>query len=291
MLGPVMIEPGADHVLILEAINRPARQVQQLTALGARLDIDGVPTELKAELACELPGRLRLRAGLPFSAAGSELDLGSDGEQFWMWVRREGVLYHGTERDLPGSRAEQLLPVSPSWLIEALGIVSVPPDHLLSGPVAIGAGQYELHTQVAGRPDLVRVLRVDRQRGFVIEQHIYRGSLAVASARSSQHQYDETYGVALPRKVEIFLPGAQLQFRLSVDGFLINQLAGDRRALWEMPNVPGRRESIAGGRSTVPGPTISRQSRVAGTPIDSDGAGWLAPGDAVSMPRRLPPAG
>jgi len=70
---------------IIEAVHDNTRRVRTYMAPQATLAVPGVP-KLSAQIACEPPRRFRLRAQT--SVTGNELDLGSNDELFWLWVRR-----------------------------------------------------------------------------------------------------------------------------------------------------------------------------------------------------------
>ena len=80
------------------------------------------------------PKRFRLRAETGIT--GPELDLGSNDEVYWMWVKRADrpAVYWGRHDQFYQSAARDLLPVPPDWLIEALGVVQLDPTGQHEGP-------------------------------------------------------------------------------------------------------------------------------------------------------------
>ena len=90
---------------------------------------------------------------------------------------------------------------------------------------------------------------VDDRRGHVLEQQVYdaTGQL-LASAISSQYQFDPVQYVSLPRQIDIQIPPAQLSFTLQVDSYSINQLRADPTQVWAMPQLSDYSYSdLAGG--------------------------------------------
>ena len=95
----------------------------------------------RANIALERPRRFRLRADTMIT--GPEVDLGSNDELFWFWVRRspEPAVYFCRHDQFSSSVARQVLPVEPEWLIDALGVATLDPAGDHSGPVAVGQGR------------------------------------------------------------------------------------------------------------------------------------------------------
>src|SRR6476646_1481124 len=67
------------------AVNANTQRVQSLQAQGATISIPGAPS-IGAEIEVLRPRKLRLRAKTQLT--GSELDLGSNDELFWLWAAR-----------------------------------------------------------------------------------------------------------------------------------------------------------------------------------------------------------
>src|SRR5262245_9683244 len=85
--APQVLMEGASREQIVAAVNQNSRRVQSLSVTGATItipDMMGLPL-LSGNIAAERPGRFRLTAG---TMAGQELDIGSNDELFWMWIRR-----------------------------------------------------------------------------------------------------------------------------------------------------------------------------------------------------------
>ena len=151
---------------------RPPRCVS-LQTTGAKLHVAGAPT-LSASLALERPRRLRMQASLGFT--GMELDLGSNDEEFWFWAKRNeppGVyVARHSEADAPGVRS--VLPVPPTWLIDALGIVEMNDDCQYQGPFARSAEQFEIRAVCpTGYGYLTKVIVVDARFGYIVEQFVF----------------------------------------------------------------------------------------------------------------------
>jgi hypothetical protein len=134
-----------------------------------------------------------------------------------------------------------MLPVPPTWLIEALGLVELDSTSSWQGPLQRSADTFEIRTDVGG-PDgpLTKVLILDTRYGFVREQSVFDSAgRLLATASASQHQYLPGVGVSLPREIKVQLPTMPLEFELHVDGYVVNQPTTATPHLWQRPEFPG----------------------------------------------------
>ena len=224
----------------IQTVNGNSARVRQLQTSSASLTVAGYPA-LRADLALDPPRRFRLRAGT--AIMGPELDLGSNDETFWVWVKKQSppAVFYARHRDAENGSLHDVIPVPPSWLIEALGLVQLDPYAVHEGPYQRMPGRLEVRTRVPSPSgEWERVTVIDDIHGWVLEQHVKdsQGRL-VASARLSRHHFDPAHGVSLPRQVDISLPGAQLEFTIQLHEFVINQLITDPLQLWSMPRMAG----------------------------------------------------
>ena len=238
-LQPVFLGPPTT-LQVIQKINDNSAPIRQLRAHGARLSLPGTPT-LRAELAIERPRRLRLKADTTLT--GAELDLGSNDDLFWMWVKRADppAVYYCRHDQFYTSSARQVLPVEPTWLISALGVVTLDQSGQHSGPVAVGPGKLEMRSVVLTPEEaLTRVLILHDTQGWVLEQHLYNGKhQLLASSRMSRHRHDSSTGVTLPHHVEICLPPVGMSFVIDVDRYEINQLDSRNWQMWQTPHPQG----------------------------------------------------
>jgi hypothetical protein len=238
--APIVLSPEATLADVIRVVNANSSRIQQLQSSGATLTVAGMPP-LEATYAFDRPHRFRLRAQTRIT--GPEVDLGSNDEIYWMWVRhsQEPAVYWGRHEEFYQSAAREILPVPPDWLIEALGVVELDPTGQHEGPFRNRPGQLELRSTLpAPGSELLKITVLDDTRGWVVEQHLYdRAQRPLASALASSFQHDPTTGVSLPRHVEIRLPAAQLHFTLQTDRHLVNQLEGDPTQLWTLPQMTG----------------------------------------------------
>jgi hypothetical protein len=227
---------------VIDVVNDNSSRVQSLSAPRATLTVPGFPT-LNANLAFLRPRSFRLVAQ---KFIGPELDMGSNDELLWFWIRRAQppALYFCRHEQFGTSAARQILPVPPEWLIEALGIVTFDRAGQIEGPFPVGGGRVEIRTKaIMPTGPVSRIAIVDDSRGIVLEDHVYDAQgVRLASAVLSKHQHDPATGVKLPRHVEIQWPSAQMTMSLDLGDVEINRLSATPQELFAKPTFNGYTE-------------------------------------------------
>ncbi len=244
--------PTLDDVIY--AVNANSFKVRQLSTESATLSTAGAPA-LRASLSIERPLRLRLRGRL----IGQELDLGSNDELLWFWARSdpEHSLYYAYHEQFVQGATNNILPVGPDWLIEAVGLINLEPSGLHEGPLQRPDGGCEIRSRLDRRGvAFTRVLVIDSKYGWVREQQVLDSAgRLLAVARNSNHRFYPEAGVTLPHRVHIELPPTQLSFQLEVSRYSVNQLSGDPNELFRRPDYDGYRlVNLSEQRSFVPQP-------------------------------------
>lgn len=258
---------------IIQTVNANSSQIQSLSTNNASLSGPEFPT-LRASVAFERPRRLRLRAETALT--GPELDLGSNDEVFWFWVRRSHppAVYYCRHEQFETSPARSMFPVRPEWLIDALGIDVLDPNLPHQGPIPVADGRFEVRTvRQTADGQTTKVTVIDGMRGLVVEQHLYdaQGRL-LASSIVSQHRRDPLTGAYVPQTLDIRSPSAQFSMRLDLGTVVVNRLAGDPALLWAIPSYGGLQAIDLCGPQQGPGPT----------------AGMVAPAGGATLERATP---
>jgi hypothetical protein len=240
IFAPVL-QPGASLSQVIEAVHNNSRQIHSFSTNEAELSGPGIPVTLRgASIVFERPRRLRIQAGTGIT--GSELDVGSNDELFWFWVRRSeppAVLFCRHDQ-YASCEAARRIPFEPAWLIEAFGIVEFSPNDRHQGPITRPDGRLELVTirQTACGPATKKTV-VDASTGLIHEQHLYdyQGRV-VASVVVREHRLDPLTNLVMPKVVDLQCPQAQLSMQVNLGKTSINQPLGNG-AMWTMPMVPG----------------------------------------------------
>ncbi len=252
--------------------------IQQLSTNSASVEVLSMPSlpSLSATIHLQRDRNFRMRASLPV-VMGSGLDLGSNNEMFWFEVP-EGVsrkLYYARHEEYRQQLHRAILPVDPTWLIEAIGLVHLDPATVVDGPIQRTDGKLEIRNTISmPQGDYERVCYVQHPGGYVTHQFLYapQGRL-VAASEASNHRFYEAHGCALPHRVRFdLLPaeGHPLSMQIDIGSYLVNELLGDEATLFAMPQNAAQAEdltrlSIAPGVASAP--SHYRADRPAGPPL------------------------
>ena len=144
--APDILVPASSLDQIIAAVNGNAQKIQSYQTNNATINIPGslgIPT-LRGNIAAMRPGRVRLEATTALT--GSEVDLGSNDELFWFWVRRNEppAVYYARHSQTAGSAAQQLMPIDPQWLLDALGMAEFKPTDRHEGPLPTDRNRVEI---------------------------------------------------------------------------------------------------------------------------------------------------
>lgn len=303
--APEVLPPGSPLELVISAVNQNSSRIISYQTNNASITVPGMPgiPLLRGNIAAQRPDRVRLQASTALT--GPEVDLGSNDELFWFWIRRNEppALYFSRHDQFVGSAAQQLMPIEPHWLLDALGMMQFSPNDHHEGPVPHGDGTLEVRSVIQTRSGTMTKSTVIDTRAQVLEQHVYDTSgnlLASATARS--HRYYPSLGVSLPQEVDILMPAAQMSLSINVGTVAINQIA-DNPSLWSLPAMSGYQQIDLG--TAPPGAfppisaagssdwsTLASPAMVGLTPETVHGGGTLAGQSIPSSPSvyTAPPA-
>ena len=240
--APEVIPSAATAAEIVTAINRNSASVRSYAAPNASFTMPGLPglPLLRGSVVLEKPKRFRLKAGTALS--GEEVDLGSNDETYWLWAKRnEPPAIYFARHDQPSAAAAQLLPIDPSWVIDALGLVQLNPAASYQGPLPRADGTLEIrHTEIANAGSVHRVTVVDPSRAWVLEQHVYnaQGQL-LASAVAKDFRYHPTAQASIPERVTITMPSASLSLTINTGTVTLNAPISNPQQHWVMPTREG----------------------------------------------------
>ncbi len=228
---------------IAEVLNR-SRAIQQLQSNAVSIRVPGVPA-LSARMVWERPRRFRMTGGLS-RMTGTDFDLGSNDEVFWMATRHgpSPTLYFA-RHDLFATQMErQILPVSPEWLIEALGIIELDPSTVIGVPSIQADGQMEIESTLASPiGQYRRTIYVD-PKSAVVRRVLLRDPTGrlLATSSLSDHQYYSSIQSSLPRRIQAQLiptGSPPMDMQIDVGFYTINDNQGQDPERWSPPDVAG----------------------------------------------------
>ena len=237
-LSPPRVLPQSPTLQqVIQVVNDNNSRIHSFSTTRATLSGPALPT-LQANLAFQRPKRLRLKAGTALT--GPELDLGSNDDLFWFWVKRNSppAVYYCRHDQLAASPARRMMPFELDWLVEAFGITQFDPALPHQGPFRLPGDRLEVRTiRETPQGTTTKITIVDGAQGWVLEQHLYdaRGRL-IASAVADGHRRDPLTNLVMPKSVKINCPQAQFSMRMDLGPVQINRLAGDPAELWTMPH-------------------------------------------------------
>lgn len=231
-------QPTLDQVIA--AVHDNTMRVRSLTSTQAVLVVPGVP-RLSARIAVEPPRRFRLQAQTTLT--GPELDIGSNDDLFWMWLRQHKppIIAFCRHDRYAQSQARQLIPIRAEWMPELVGLVNFRPEDAHDGPYPLPDGRLEIRSRVAiDNEEILKSTILDSTTGLVAEQHLFTPTgERIASVRTSRYSVDPASGAALPHQVEVSWPSSGIDFKLEMSSITVNGASPDPAALWQMPAYPG----------------------------------------------------
>jgi hypothetical protein len=294
---PAIFEAVPTLQELVAAVNRTDK-IQKLQTNSARVTAPSMSeTQLSASLMLERPKRFRLRGSvrpLPTTL----VDLGSNEEVFWLQVP-EGMrptLYFAHHREYAQQTQRMILPVDPTWLIDALGLIHLDPAQVTEGPTRRPDGQLEIRSRVPMPDGLYRrVCVIDARAGFVTEQYLYAAdNRLVARATASEHRYYEAFDCSLPHHVRVELQpaaGPPLTLEMEIGDYTLNQILSGDPHLFAMPTDAAKQWDLANLRGIpMAGPSAAPPAARRSAPIDPQAGSPLASPPSLSG-TATPPAG
>ena len=243
-LTPVMPETATLEEVIAK-VNQEASQIYSLKSSNATVGgrAGGWPfPNLTANLAVERPHKFRLVGEIGLIGS-REVDLGSNDDLFWFWVRRNQppAVYFCRHDDFAQSDIRRQFPIEPQWVIDSLGMAMLDPASRHQGPTPVGKGRLEIRTEVPGQSGTYqRVTRIDTYQGRIVEQHLYdQAGTLLASSLIQKYRQDAATGLHVPQNVELHWPPAELVLKLDLGDVEVNRMTTANSELWTLPEVPG----------------------------------------------------
>jgi hypothetical protein len=190
------------------------------------------PVSLTAKMACEKPRNMRLVAY--HAVGGTEVDLGSNAQEFWWWIKRgDPYQYYCSYQDLEEGRVKAVMfPFQPEWIMEAMGLANYGTADQYLGVKAERGDTVRLvkRAKLPQGADGFKAIvfsskRMDVTKGSPqVTQHQLldaQGKLLV-SAEISKVYFDGVSGGVLPRVMTLRWPAAKLNMTLTFEKVAVN---------------------------------------------------------------------
>ncbi len=241
---PIIFASTPDIWQICEALNR-TRAIQQLQSNAVEIRTPSIPiSRLKAKMVWERPRNFRMTGGV-LSANSNDFDLGSNNEIFWMATRHgpgpQPSLHYARHEQFATQMERQILPVSPEWLIEALGIIELDPSSVIGTPYIQAEGLMEIESTIVSPIGKYRRTILVHPKSAVVSRVLLRDPNGRLLAKSdlSEHKSYSTFQVTLPHKVQVQLiptGGPPIDMTINVGYYTINDNQGQDPNRWTPPN-------------------------------------------------------
>lgn len=242
--------PSLDE--LAQVLNR-TDSITQLSSNSLSVEVPSMSNvpRLSATLAIDRPRQFRMRASVPL-LLGSGIDLGSNDELFWFEVPESmtQTLYFARHDQYQRQSVRSILPVDPSWLVEALGLVHLDPTQVVEGPILRTDGRLEVRSMMPYPDGLYsRVCVIEPTAGYVTDQILYGPSgRMIAGSSGSNHRYYAEQQCALPHAVQVRLmpeSGPPLELKLEIGNYTVNQLLSGDPQTFAVPRTARQQIDLA----------------------------------------------
>jgi len=182
---------------------------------------------------------LRVTGGVTLGM-GTEIDLGSNDELFWFWVKRSEpkAIYYAKHDEFANSPARSIIPIEPEWLIETLGIIELKETDTHEGPRRDNDGNLQVTSYLkTPRGTYPRIVTFHPQTGAVLNYQIYApNGQPFVGAVLSDHEVDPLHGILYAKKIVITCPEANETITINMGSVSFNSSGGFSPDAFVMPS-------------------------------------------------------
>jgi hypothetical protein len=243
---------------LIAYMNANAQRIRSLECLNLDIDAkqEGQAVSLSGVMACQktassgLPPNFRMQA---FLMGKTEVDLGSNSQEFWFWIARDPrpFVYHCSYADYRAGKAHMPFPFQPEWIVEALGIAECNPNQKYE--VRESGNSYDLierTTSPQGQPvQKVTVfnrapVQQSRSPQIVARKLLDAQGKEICAAQISEVQVEPLSSAIVPRLVKLRWPEAKLEMVMKLRDLRVNSSIDEARAAdlftrRRLANMPG----------------------------------------------------
>ncbi len=273
---PVVFTAPPSLSQLSEHINH-SLAIERLESNTITITSPEISTKLAGSLAWERPHNFSLQAYPGTKLLGLAFAAGSNADMFWLQQQMGGppTLYYAQHDEFENQTGpRRMLPVSPLWLREALGVVELDPAMQHNGPTLRPDGKLEIETFIPSPRGAYRRVLVLSSNTAVIEQTLLYNHVGklVAIAQQSEHQLYTAVNWSLPHKVNIQLQpdeGPALAFSVDVEFYMVNAGPSTDPSAFTPPDATGLSTyNLATGpglaQAIAPAPPVYTQARPSG---------------------------
>lgn len=246
---PVVFQETPGQNDLMRLVNQRSQSVKELQA-QVSVSMTGIPTRLNGNLTVQRPRNLRLKIS-PLGMDSIGADVGSNAEQFWVWVKSPGVggdsmLLHARHEEFAQSPNANQLPLDPQWLFDSLGLVTFDSRKSYHGPSVQDGRLVVRETEMRPSGPQTSQMIFDPKTGVLLQKALYDANgQRVGYCTLSQHEYIPAVGAAIPTHIKICMnagPGNESTVEIQLSNIQINGLYVDPASAWQMPNPLGVRK-------------------------------------------------
>lgn len=226
---------------IVDHLNTNTDKIQGWRASSVRIRAQSVPFPLNGSMVVERDRRLRLEVT---SVAGKEVDLGSNDEQIWLWMRPRGqqppAIYHTAHADMEVARQQMPMPFEPEWLMEALCIAPLSPENVeMEGDAGVASIKLVSHHDLPGGQRIKKVITVHPCHGYVMEHNCYNEQgQPIVRVLLQDYRLDAESGAVMPHHIKLDWPQAEMSLAMDMGHIEVNPPVIPA-AVWALPQIPG----------------------------------------------------
>jgi hypothetical protein len=240
----------ADLVSLLNKTDAPNQKITAFAAdtvwIDAQAQGQKAPT-VRGDLICEKPRNFRLRGRV---AAILQLDLGSNNERFWFWVKEspEPHIFHCSYEDFDKGTTLPF-PFQPEWVVQVLGMGEY--GDPANFKVTEKGQTYELSEEstLQGKP-VKKVVVFAKDRMVVPHPQILEHRVVDAQgkvicfAKIDRVARDSKTKIIYPDRVTMEWPAEQLKMTLGLNSVTINQPSSpsDVARFYSLPDWSGTKQ-------------------------------------------------
>lgn len=259
---------------LVKAVNANSGKIQTLRSDNVTFGTGGIAGWGSCKIAFQRPNRLRAIASV--TMAGNVLDCGCNDDQFWYWSKYDNppqLVWANMKELSEAASPSDTIPLEPTWIAPALGIVELNMNDVTEGPIPQADGSFLVITKIQ-RPDglyskhhyiLPKSAAVKRQEIF---DSFGKQIVTVNCEEFQVKKASADQDVVLPKRLVITTPLQKESFHLDFGDLSLNGPNDIKENLFVMP-----KSEDLGGPAVVNLKDIKRNK--APDPVKSPDSGYI----------------